>query len=604
MEVRDLGEQLVGGTIAGIGAVEVRERRPGGPHEVGGERPDGHSLECRWLAPPLGDLGATDQVGGHRRRLDDHTTYPCAVHDTGSTRTRAGGETGEESRGPGNQRPSSVVTRSDDLAADQGPSDRRTRLLALLLLATLAAACGGSTFDDAAFDTAQSGDAVSSEPSRGFVTDAAGPAEAAFDDVEEAEFESTQAANGADFDGDAALDTSAMTTGSAGAPPVAQLPDIGRDIVYTAWLELGATDVSAATRDAIRTIEGLGGFLFSQETRGGTGGSSVLVFKILPDQFQRAVGELGSLGSVRSQSVSAEDVTDLVVDLQSRIITAEASVARLQDFLADADSIEVIASLEGQLLERETTLERLRGQLRSVRNRVDLATINVNVVELANRPGLSLSVAAYRGHDAGFNCVDAHRVDTIEADTPVTICYQLSNIGDTDLVDLTIDDPVLGATLGDLVVVEGSVTGLAPGETLVIAHEVEVAESLRMRTSATAIALDADGVPLDDEVMATAPRLRVDVLDDGANLPGFGEVLRDSWNVLATVAVVAALALVAATPFLALALLIAPLLWMVLRRARPRAKAMPNAPDAPASPPEAPSVPDDAIDAKESTVSR
>jgi len=137
---------------------------------------------------------------------------------------------------------------------------------------------------------------------------------------------------------------------------------------FTATLELASTDVSTATRAAIRSIEGRGGFLFWQETRGGAGGSSVLTFKVLPEHFQAALDDLGAIGEVRSQSISADDVSAIVVDLESRINTSEASVLRLRALLDDATELETIATVESQLLERETSLEQLRGQLRTVRN--------------------------------------------------------------------------------------------------------------------------------------------------------------------------------------------------------------------------------------------
>jgi hypothetical protein len=59
-------------------------------------------------------------------------------------------------------------------------------------------------------------------------------------------------------------------------------------------------------------------------------------------------------------------VTERVVDLRSRVATNEVSVERLRDPLSDAKNLEDVARLEIQLLERETTLETLRGQLRTI----------------------------------------------------------------------------------------------------------------------------------------------------------------------------------------------------------------------------------------------
>ena len=411
-------------------------------------------------------------------------------------------------------------------------------LAALLMLVSLiAAACGGADSSDTTSESFES-------------------AGMAFDTAEEPrsfEGDSVDATEGeaAAADSDDRSSSGVTTTGSAGSEATAQLPDLGRDIIFTATLEIASTDVSVATREAIQSIEARGGFLFSQETRGGAAGSSVLTFKVLPNQFQAALNDLGSIGEVRSQSISAEDVSAVVVDLESRINTAEASVVRLRNLLDDAAELETIATLENQLLQRETTLEQLRGQLRVVRNRVDLATITVIVTELLNRPGIAIDAMSYGGHDGGFSCFDTGTVRSFEAGDPVTICYRLTNTGDTSLVDLTFDDPALGASIGSMVVVDGSTNQIDPGQSVLLAQELELAEPVRVRTSVAATGLDADGNEIEDEIRATAATMRFAVLEVDDGFPSFGEVLSDSWNALVTAALVIALILVAVAPFAA-----------------------------------------------------
>ena len=448
-------------------------------------------------------------------------------------------------------------------------------LAALLMLVSLiAAACGGADSSDTtsesfesagmAFDTAQ-------EP-RSFEGDS----------VDATEGEAAAA------DSDDRSSSGVTTTGSAGSEATAQLPDLGRDIIFTATLEIASTDVSVATREAIQSIEARGGFLFSQETRGGAAGSSVLTFKVLPNQFQAALNDLGSIGEVRSQSISAEDVSAVVVDLESRINTAEASVVRLRNLLDDAAELETIATLENQLLQRETTLEQLRGQLRVVRNRVDLATITVIVTELLNRPGIAIDAMSYGGHDGGFSCFDTGTVRFFEAGDPVTICYRLTNTGDTSLVNLKFDDPALGASIGSLVVVDGSTNQIDPGQSVLLAQELELAEPVRVRTSVAATGLDADGNEIEDEIRATAATMRFAVLEVDDGFPSFGEVLSDSWNALVTAALVIALVLVAVAPFAVVTLVLGIPAWLLIRRRGanrpPTQPTQPTQPAPPASP--------------------
>ena len=52
------------------------------------------------------------------------------------------------------------------------------------------------------------------------------------------------------------------------AVPTALTPaDLGRDIIYRATISVQADDVTAASREAVAIVQGLGGIVFSQATR-------------------------------------------------------------------------------------------------------------------------------------------------------------------------------------------------------------------------------------------------------------------------------------------------------------------------------------------------
>ncbi len=193
--------------------------------------------------------------------------------------------------------------------------------------------------------------------------------------------------------------------GSGGVEPVVfQTSGFGRDIIFTADLTVAVADVTTAGEQATREIQTLGGFLFGQRTTGDPAPISILTFKVDPADFQEALDRLGSIGDLRTQNVSADDVTERIVDVQSRINTAEASVERLRALLEGAVDIKTIVELENELLERETQLETMRGSLRTLEDQVALATIVLTITEAESRPAVSLNVTTYLGHDDGISC--------------------------------------------------------------------------------------------------------------------------------------------------------------------------------------------------------
>lgn len=323
--------------------------------------------------------------------------------------------------------------------------------------------------------------------------------------------------------------------GDAGIAAVAIQPaDLGRDIIFTADLTLATRDVAAAGREVTRIVEGLGGFLFGQETRGEPDPMSILTFKVPPENFTEALERIGSVGTLRNQSVSASDVTGRIVDLESQIKTMEASIERLRAFLENATDTKAVTELETALVERETRLEQLRGQLRTLQRQVALATITVRLVEFVNRAVVVLETSAYPGaDDDGLSCPGSESVTVVRGDE-VTLCFEVRNVGDTKVRIVDLRDPVLDLSLADLDVVFGVAEAeLEPGESVMFATSRQVERTLRTRTTAVARAVGEGGEELTgrDAVanVTSSMELRA-VIPEG--VPGFFDGLQRSWRFL------------------------------------------------------------------------
>ncbi len=414
-------------------------------------------------------------------------------------------------------------------------------LIGVFVLAIFAAAC-----TSAADSTA---DATTAAPA---TTIAAGD-QTGIDDVEEPAGESP---------GDVA------DRGSGGIAPTALPADFNRDIIFTADLQIAVNDVAAAGAEATQKIEALGGFLFGQQSIGGNEPRSILVFKIIPEQFQTALEQLGSIGELRNQTISADDVTERVVNLESQIATNQASVERLRELLQGAGSVEELAQLEAQLLARETNLEQLRGTLRTLQDQVALATITVRIEEARVRPGVEVFATAYPGfEDSGTSCPGSSNQLTVDRGTAATVCWEIRNIGDTDLTDFQLTDTVLDLTLEDLLVIDGAPEQqLRPGQSILLAVGVDVDRRLRSQTRVAATPVTVDGIVLEDRQVASTTSVTLQAEDPGG-IPSFGEGVSRSWRALVGLFQVVVLAAGLAIPFLWVPLVVfVALAWIRRRR--------------------------------------
>ncbi len=438
-----------------------------------------------------------------------------------------------------------------------------TLWLLIAIVALIATACSTS---DTLADVAASEETASA-------ADEAGDASEEFtmtDEEEAMEEESVVAeADAASADGESIeVDAAAQPAGDAptsasGSATQAQTPtELGREIIFTAALTIEVDDVAATGREATETISGLGGFVFGEESNGGAQPSTTLIFKVRPDDFSAALDQLGGIGELRSQNITTDDVTERVVDLQGRIDTTELGVERLRTAMEAAGNLEDFARLEELLLSRESDLEVLRGTLRTLRDQIDLATITLTIVQDEVRNGIEVNTSRYEGHDGGAGCPGTGG-NTIEPGDEVTVCFELLNVGDQTLTDVTLTDSVLELDNDDLNVVFGDPSDLQPGQSLMLSYDLIPERTVNMRVAVVGTPTNGTSTDATGPVVRTnlSPRISVDQSSVSA---GFGDGFDAATRLLSRLWVVAQ---VLAGFFIPM-LIFVPFAWLALQGLR------------------------------------
>ncbi|MFE3636817.1 DUF4349 domain-containing protein [Streptomyces sp. NPDC059168] len=154
-------------------------------------------------------------------------------------------------------------------------------------------------------------------------------------------------------------------------------------VIRTASLTVEVKDVSEALERARTTAQGAGGFVGGENTGRDSDGHEYtrVVLRVPSARYDEVLGDLQGAGRLVERTAKAQDVTDQVVDVDSRVKSQRASVARIRTLMDRATELSDVVTLEGELSSREADLEALLARQASLKDRTSLATITLSLSE-------------------------------------------------------------------------------------------------------------------------------------------------------------------------------------------------------------------------------
>lgn len=157
----------------------------------------------------------------------------------------------------------------------------------------------------------------------------------------------------------------------------------GSHIIRTASLTLRVKDVPKALDEARTAAVDAGGYVGNETTTRGGGGRerTRAVLRVPTDRYDAVLSSLEGTGKVVERTAKAQDVTDQVVDVESRVKSQRVSVARVRELMDRATKLSDVVALEGELSTRESDLDALLAQQASLKDRTSLATITLSLSE-------------------------------------------------------------------------------------------------------------------------------------------------------------------------------------------------------------------------------
>ncbi len=202
--------------------------------------------------------------------------------------------------------------------------------------------------------------------------------------------------------GTAAMSAKGSAAGGAAAARPGMAPEPGRAkqapiaktlvtqaLIRTADLSVEMPHGRSLTTPADQAEEialAAGGQVFADERSGGRAPIATITLKVPGEALASVVDKLAALGKEKARRTSTQDVTGQVADVNSRVRSAQASIAQLRVLFDRAVKVGDLIALENELSQREADLEALEAQQRALEAQTAMATLTLHLTTAGAAP--------------------------------------------------------------------------------------------------------------------------------------------------------------------------------------------------------------------------
>jgi hypothetical protein len=168
--------------------------------------------------------------------------------------------------------------------------------------------------------------------------------------------------------------------GSASRPSLALST---QSIIYTADMTVRVKDVTATASAVTTIVTAVGGYVSGERETFPQGKFGIpqinLVLKVPAAQFGQTVAKLSAptVGKRLSFNQRAQNVTQEVADVTSRVASAQDAIRQLRALLTKAGSVSQLLSVQNTINNQESNLEALLAQQRALAHQTSYGTVSV-----------------------------------------------------------------------------------------------------------------------------------------------------------------------------------------------------------------------------------
>jgi uncharacterized protein YceK len=166
----------------------------------------------------------------------------------------------------------------------------------------------------------------------------------------------------------------------------ASTASVDRKTITTVDMTIQVGDAAEGVDEISKMAVASGGYVSSSSIRDSyydshEGKEGYITVRVPESEYSSFLENVGELGEVTRESVSAQDVTEEYIDVSARLDNLERQEARLQEILNMTETVEDVLAVEKELERVRGEIESLTGRLNYLDDRIEFSTINIRVTE-------------------------------------------------------------------------------------------------------------------------------------------------------------------------------------------------------------------------------
>lgn len=165
----------------------------------------------------------------------------------------------------------------------------------------------------------------------------------------------------------------------AAAPPNSSsaLQNNTRLMVKNASMGLQADDVRVAVDSVKKIVETSGGYLMESNTYGNN--NVHMRFGVPSSLLEKTLDSISKIGVETGRSISAEDVTDQVVDMEAELSNRKILRDKLRALLSKAKDVKDVLAVETELTRIQTEIDSIEGRLKKMKENISFSKVSISI---------------------------------------------------------------------------------------------------------------------------------------------------------------------------------------------------------------------------------